>query len=89
MKDEMAFRFNHSNGKQLSCSLQAESLSIGCEAWIDVNRFSTREKSGQVLPDNLRVSSGHSSSLRAPNSLTKSFALLRKKLRRDPAEGLD
>src|SRR6185437_16784876 len=43
MKDEMAFRFTHSNGQQLSCSLQVEPISIGCEAWIDVNRFCATE----------------------------------------------
>ena len=82
MKDEMAFLFNHSNEQQLSHSLKAEAISIGCEAWIDVSRFSTREKPLQALPGNPRVSRSHSSPLRARNSLTKSFAFLRRKLRR-------
>ena len=82
MKDEMSFLFNHSNEQQLSRSLKAEAISIGCEAWIDVSRFSTREKSLQPLPGNPRVSRGHSSSLCDHNSLMKSFALLRKRLRR-------
>ncbi|MDI3463952.1 MAG: hypothetical protein OJF50_002773 [Nitrospira sp.] len=69
MKDEMAFRFNHSNGQQLACSLKAEPVSIGCEAWIDVSRFLARKSSRQSIE------------VRTRGSLTKSFALLRRKLR--------
>lgn len=76
----MAFRFNHSNGQQLSCSLKAEPILIGGEAWIDVDRFCTRGQSPQAVAVNPRASQ---------ISLTKSFAFFRKKLRRDSAEGLD
>jgi len=68
----MAFLFNNSNEHQLSRPLQAEPISIGCEAWIDVSRFSAEEQSLPAAAVDPRASQG---------SLTKSFALLRKKLR--------
>jgi len=74
----MAFLFNNSNGDQRSPSLQAEPVSIGCEAWIDVNRFCATEKSSYQTAG----TSSHS-------SLTKSFTGLRKKLQRSSTEGLD
>ena len=78
MKDEMAFLFNNSNEHQLSHSLQAEPVSIGCEAWIDGSRFCSTEKSVH-----------HAARTSSPSSLTKSFADLRKKLHRSSTEGLD
>jgi hypothetical protein len=75
MKDEMAFRFNHSNEHCPSRSLRAESILFGCEAWIDVNRFLARNSSRQSVE------------ARARSSLTKAFAVLRKKLLRRSAEG--
>jgi len=82
MKDEMAFRFNHSNGQQLSCSLQVEPISIGCEAWIDVNRFCATEMSRHQAAKTLRISEDRCRSALSHNSLTKSFAGLRRKFRR-------
>jgi hypothetical protein len=76
----MGFFFNTSNEHHLSRSFQAEPISIGCEAWIDVGRFSGGEKSLPAVAVDPRAAQG---------SLTKSFAVLRKKLRRGSAEGLD
>jgi hypothetical protein len=89
MKDEMAFRFNHSHGQQLSCSLQAEPISIGCEAWIDVNRFCATEKSRHQATKTLRISEDRCRSAPSHHSLTKSFADLYRKFRRGSAKGLD
>lgn len=86
MKDEMAFRFNHSNGQQLSCSLKVEPISIGCEAWIDVDRFCVRNNLVHPTAGDIRASEDHSRSTLVHGSLTKSFARLRRKLRRGAAE---
>lgn len=64
----MSFPFHNHTKQERSFSLQAEPVSIGCEAWIDVNRFCATEKS---LHHTARTSSD--------NSLTKSFAHLRRK----------
>ncbi len=82
MKDEMAFLFNHSNERQLSHSLKAEAISIGCEAWIDVNRFHTTEKSWHQAAKTLRISEDRCRSASSHNSLAKSFADLCRKFRR-------
>ena len=76
----MAFLFNNSNEHQLSHPLQAEPVSIGCEAWIDVGRFSAGEKLLSSVAVEPRASQG---------PLTKSFADLRKKLRRSSPANLD
>lgn len=61
----------------LTASFASELNSIGCEAWIDVGRFSTGEKLLPAVAVELRASQG---------SLTKSFADLRRKFRRDSAQ---
>lgn len=63
----MSFHF-YSPKQKVSLLLASEPISIGCEAWIDVSRFSAAEKSSHHAA---RISSG--------GSLTKSFADLRKK----------
>lgn len=83
----MAFRFNHSNEQQRSRSLQAEPISIGCEAWIDVSRFSAKKNLMHPIAEDLSASEDQSRSTLVYGSLTKSFAHLRKRLRRGPAEG--
>jgi len=67
-------------------SLPSDLNSIGCEAWIDVSRFAVGEKQLQAVAVNLKVSKDPSGSACAHSSLTKSFALLRKKLRRGSVE---
>ncbi|MGZ8366706.1 MAG: hypothetical protein ACXW37_10045, partial [Nitrospira sp.] len=61
----------------LTASIASELNSIGCEAWIDVSRFSAGEKSLPAVAVEPRASQG---------SLTKSFAGLRRKFRRDSAQ---
>ncbi|HSA86934.1 MAG TPA: hypothetical protein VLE46_12190, partial [Nitrospira sp.] len=78
--DEMALLFNNSKAHQLSRPLPSEPVSIGCEAWIDVGRFSGGEKSLPAVTVEPRASQG---------SLTKSFAGLRRRFRRGSDEGLD
>jgi hypothetical protein len=74
----MSFPFH--TKQKLSLPLHAEPISIGCEAWIDVGRFSAREKSLPAVAVDPRTPQG---------SLTKSFAGLRRKLRRSSPEDLD
>ena len=74
---------------ETTLSPPTELNSIGCEAWIDVSRFPAGEKFGQPIPRNRRASEDLSRSTSAHGSLTKSLALLRKKLRRGSAEGID
>jgi hypothetical protein len=73
----MSFPFHSQTKQKLSLPLQAEPISIGCEAWIDVSRFCASEKS---LHNTARTSSD--------NSLTKSFADLRRKFRKISDEDL-
>ncbi len=67
----MSFPFHNPTKQKLSLSLQTEPISIGCEAWIDVNRFCTTDKS-----------SHHTARTSSDSSLTKSFADLRRKFRK-------
>jgi hypothetical protein len=85
----MSFSFYNNTKQKLSPALQMESVSIGCEAWIDVNRFYGTEKSMHHANGDFRSSGDHTPSAPAPDSLTKSFTLLRKKLRRSSLETLD
>ena len=80
----MSFSFYNDTKQKLSPSLQMESVSIGCEAWIDVNRFFATEK-----PGGLRTSGDQSRSATSSISLSKSFANLRRKFRKSSSEGLD
>lgn len=73
----MSSSFNNHTQQELFFSLHAEPISIGCEAWIDVGRFYTPEKS---VHHTVRTSSG--------GSLTKSFADLRRKFRKSSDENL-
>lgn len=73
----MSFSFYNDTKQKLSPSLQMESVSIGCEAWIDVNRFCATEKSS--------LSTARTSS---SSSLTKSFADLRRKFRKNSEENI-
>lgn len=81
----MAFLFNNSSEHQLPRLLHVETVSVGCEAWIDVERFSSRENSVQPIDGDVRTSGDQSHSV---GSLTKSFAVLRKKLLRGSVEDL-
>jgi hypothetical protein len=85
----MSFRFNNPPEQKLSFPLQAEPISIGCEAWIDVSRFSAEEKPVQQIAEDLKSSENHSRSASADGSLKKSLALLRKNLRRGSTEDQD
>ncbi len=85
----MSFSFYSNTKQKLSPSLQMESVSIGCEAWIDVNRFYGTEKSMHHANGDSRSSRDYTPSALVPNSLTKSFTLLRKKIRRSSPETLD
>jgi hypothetical protein len=76
----MSFPFYNNAKQALTLSLQGEPISIGCEAWIDVGRFSAREKSLPAVAVDPRTPQG---------SLTKSFAGLRRKLRRSSPEDID
>ncbi|NGZ02716.1 MAG: hypothetical protein CV090_06665 [Nitrospira sp. WS238] len=40
----MSFSFYNHPKQKVSSALRTESISIGCEAWIDVSRFCTAEK---------------------------------------------
>ncbi len=73
----MAFLFNNSNDHPL----QAEPISIGCEAWIDVNRFCAAEKSGTI-----RASGDHSHSATSQSTLTRSLSGLQRKFRKSLGE---
>jgi hypothetical protein len=74
----MNFISQNSAQPGLTTSIASELNSIGCEAWIDVGRFSTGEK---LLPAVvLEASQG---------SLTKSVAGLRRRFRRRTPEHLD
>jgi len=64
----------------LTTSIASELNSIGCEAWIDVGRFSTGEKLLPAVAVEPRASQA---------SLTKSVASLRRKFRRSSAEDHD
>lgn len=85
----MSFSFYNDTKQKLSPSLQMESVSIGCEAWIDVNRLYGTEKPVLQANGASRSSRGHTPSTLVPGSLTKSFTLLRKKIRRSSPETLD
>ncbi|QPD05319.1 MAG: hypothetical protein Nkreftii_003093 [Candidatus Nitrospira kreftii] len=82
----MGFSFYNHVKQNLSFSPQGESVSIGCEAWIDVNRFFATEKSIHQANGNFRSSAVSGS---VSGSLTKSFTHLRNKLRRSSPETLD
>jgi hypothetical protein len=73
----MNFSFYSATKHKPPLLLHSEPISIGCEAWIDVSRFSATEKS---LHHTARTSSG--------SSLTKSFADLRKKFRKSSDKDL-
>jgi len=80
MVHKMNFISQNSTQPELTTSIASELNSIGCEAWIDVGRFSTGEKLLPAVAVEPRASQG---------SLTKSVALLRKTLRRGSAEDLE
>jgi hypothetical protein len=66
-----------------------ELTSIGCEAWIDVSRFSSRENSARPINGDVRTPGDHSRSPRSHGSLTKSLAGLGRKFRRRSDEDLE
>lgn len=69
----MTFLFNNSNDRHLL----TEPICIGCEAWIDVGRFCATKKSM------------HRATRTSPDSsLTKSFADIRRKLRKSSDEDI-
>lgn len=63
--------------------------SIGCEAWIDVRRFSGKERVAQSITGDLRISGDRSRTAPSHGSLMKSFADLRRKFLRRSANSLD
>lgn len=65
-----------------------ELASIGCEAWIDLGRFYATKHCLHHATGTLRTSEDRARSTLAHGSLIKSFALLRRKLRRGFAESL-
>ncbi len=78
----MSSRFYSHTKQKRARSLQADSISIGCEAWIDVRRFWIGEDIAQQTVGNPRTFRAHSQSAGSHGSLAKSLTLLRKKLRR-------
>jgi hypothetical protein len=78
----MNFLFNNPAEQKLSFPLHAEPISIGCEAWIDVSRFSAGNKFEKQNACDLETSENRSRSAPSQGPLAKSFTLLRKKLRR-------
>jgi hypothetical protein len=80
MGHKMNFISQNSAQPGLTSSIASELNSIGCEAWIDVGRFSTGEKLLPAVAVAPRASQG---------SLAKPVALLRKTLRRGSAEDLE
>ena len=85
----MSFSFYNHTEQKVSSPLRTELISIGCEAWIDVSRFCCTEKSCSNSAGTHRISEGHIRSTSSHNSLTKSFADLRRKFRRGSQESLD
>ena len=67
----MSFSFYSATKHKTPLLLRSEPISIGCEAWVDVSRFSATEKSLH-----------HTASTSSGSSLTKSLANLRKKFRK-------
>ncbi len=63
----MTFLFNNSNDRHLL----TEPISIGCEAWIDVDRFCATATLTQRAP-----------TASSDSSLTKSFTHIRRKFRK-------
>ncbi len=80
----MAFSFYNHTKQKLSLALQVESVSIGCEAWIDVSRFCATEE-----PGNLGTSGDDSRSTPSQSPLAKSCADLRRKFWTSTPESLD
>ena len=80
MVHKMNFISQNSAQPELTTSIASELNSIGCEAWIDVGRFSTGEKLLPAIAVEPRASQG---------SLTKSFASLRRKFGKSSDEDLD
>ena len=67
MMNTMTSLFNNSNDHHL----QAEPISVGCEAWIDVGRFCTAEKPAH-----------HATKTPTRTSLTRSFTDIRRKFQK-------
>jgi hypothetical protein len=86
MAHNMNFNSLSSAQHGLTPSVPTDLNSIGCEAWIDVGRFSSREHSAQPIVGYVKASEDQSHSA---GSLTKSFAVLRKKLLQGSAGGID
>jgi hypothetical protein len=80
MVHKMNFILQNSAQPGLTTSIASELNSIGCEAWIDVGRFSTGEKLLPAVAVAPRASQG---------SLRKSVAGLRGRFRRHTPEDLD
>lgn len=71
MVHKMNFISQNSAPPGVTTSIVSELNSIGCEAWIDINRFCATEKSLQ-----------HTARTSSNSSLTKSFTDLRRKFRK-------
>ena len=80
MVHKMNFISQNSAQPGLTTSIASELHSIGCEAWIDVGRFSTGEKLLPAVAVEPRAPQG---------SLTKSVASLRRRFQRRTPEDLD
>jgi hypothetical protein len=80
MVHKMNFSSQKSASPGLTTSIASELNSIGCEAWIDVGRFSTGEKLLPAVAVEPRAPQG---------SLTKSVASLRRRFQRRTPEDLD
>lgn len=74
MMNTMTSLFNNSNDHHL----QAEPISIGCEAWIDVGRFCTAEKPAH-----------HATKTSTRTSLTRSFTDIRRKFQKSSDGNID
>jgi hypothetical protein len=82
----MSFSFYSPTKHKVSLPLHSESISIGCEAWIDMSRFCAAEKSLSKSAGIHRTFGDHLHSMPSQSSLIKSFADLRRKFRRSSDE---
>jgi|CXWL01.1.fsa_nt_gi hypothetical protein len=80
MVHKMNFISQNSAQPGLTTSIASELNSIGCEAWIDVGRFGSREKSLSAVTADPRASQ---------SSLRKSVDGLRRRFQRRTPEDLD
>lgn len=85
----MSFSFFIHTKHKGSLPLHSEPISIGCEAWVDLSRFCTAEKSWPKPIGTHSKSGDYFHASPSQTSFTKSFADLRRRFRRRFPEDLD